>query len=35
VPLWPVLGGSFAGLVAVAAAGAAGWNRRRARFVKG
>jgi YtkA-like len=35
VPLWPVLGGSFAGLVAVAVAGAAGWNRRRARFVKG
>jgi YtkA-like len=35
VPLWPILGGSFAGLVAVAAAGAAGWNRRRARLAKG
>jgi hypothetical protein len=35
VPLWPVLGGSLAALAAVAAVGAAGWNRRRTRWVKG
>jgi YtkA-like len=34
LPLWPVLGGSLAALVAVTAAGAAGWNRRRARLAK-
>jgi hypothetical protein len=35
VPLWPVLGGSLAALAAVAAAGVAGWNRRRTRWAKG
>jgi YtkA-like len=35
LPLWPVLGGSLAGLVTVAAAAGAGWNRRRARPAKG
>jgi hypothetical protein len=33
VPLWPVVGGSLA-LAAVAAVGAAGWNRRRQHAVR-